>query len=64
MKTFKFHNATISVIPSGRGQYVISGLGKQLHSTDSEIYDWVNDDSNKSRQKSARRDAYNFLRNN
>lgn len=64
MRTFKFHNARITIIPSGRGQYVISGLGKQLHSTDSKIYDWVNDDSNKSRQKSARRDAYNFLRNN
>ena len=64
MKTFKFHNATITIAPKGSGQYVISGLGKSIHSTDSIMYDWCDDDSNKAKQKSARKSAYKALKNN
>lgn len=64
MKTFKLHNATIVVTPKGRGYYSISGLGKSVHSTDSIMYDWCDDDSNKAKQKSARQAAYKALKNN
>ena len=46
----------------GYGQYIISAnyRGKQInvHTTDSECYDWLNDDSNKSKHIDAKRYAY------
>jgi hypothetical protein len=46
----------------GYGQYIISATyrGKQVkaHTTDSECYDWLNDDSNKELHQEAKKHAY------
>lgn len=47
---------------SGYGQYIIRGMhrGKALraHTTDSEAWDYLNDDSDKERHQSAKRHCY------
>lgn len=47
---------------NGYGQYVISAKyrGKYIstHSTDSEAYDWLNDNSNKLKHSQAKRACY------
>ena len=44
MKTFEFNNEAITIEKTGYGQYVLSGLGISVHCTDSEIWDWCDDD--------------------
>lgn len=50
---------------SGYGQYIISATyrGKQVkaHTTDSECYDWLNDDSNKELHQEAKKHAYHKI---
>jgi len=48
----KFRKVTLEISRgNGYGQYIVSATyrGKQIqaHTTDSEAYDWLNDDSNK-----------------
>lgn len=47
---------------NGYGQYVISAeyKGKQIkaYTTDSECFDWLEDDSNKEKHQNAKRHAY------
>lgn len=62
MKTFKFHNANITMTQTGYGQYKLSGLGKTIHCTDSIIYDWCDDESNPKKHLDTRRAAYNLLK--
>lgn len=51
----------------GYGQYIISanykGKDIEVHTTDSECYDWLNDDSNKKKHQEAKRHAYNKVIN-
>jgi len=50
---------------SGYGQYIITATyrGKQVkaHTTDSECYDWLNDDSNKELHQEAKKHAYHKI---
>lgn len=61
MATFRKINLEIEKA-SGYGQYYITALyrGKEIkvHTTDSECYDWLNDDSNKKKHLEAKRHAY------
>lgn len=61
MTTFRKVNLSISKL-SGYGQYEVSAKyrGKQItaHTTDSECYDWLNDDSNKYQHQQAKKHAY------
>lgn len=66
MKKFKFRNAemTIEPVKYGYGQYKLSGLGTNMHCTNSFIYDYCNsDECTKSKQKEARKEAYDLLKN-
>ena len=51
---------------NGYGQYYIEAYyrGKiiKAHTTDSEAWDWLDDDSNKEKQLAARRHCYNKIR--
>jgi len=64
MATFRKVNLTISK-KSGYGQYEISaqykGKAIAVHSTDSEAYDWLNDDSNKEKHQDAKRACYSAI---
>jgi hypothetical protein len=61
MATFKKVNLKIQR-GSGYGQYIITATykGKEVkaHTTDSEAYDWLNDDSNKEKHQDAKRHCY------
>lgn len=50
---------------NGYGQYFIIGTykGKEIsvHTTNSEAFDWINDDSNKEMNLSAKRFCYNQI---
>lgn len=52
---------------SGYGQYQVSSFyrGKDVkaHTTDSEMYDWLEDDSNKIKHQEAKQRAYSLIRN-
>ena len=52
---------------NGYGQYIVIGnyKGKEIkvHTTNSECYDWLNDDSNKKKHQEAKRYAYNAVIN-
>ena len=66
MKTkANFRRIDIEMTSKGRGQYRISAIYKgiqvNVHSTDSETYDWLNDDSNKEKHQDAKRSAYNAI---
>lgn len=63
MKTFTFHNATITIEQTGYGQYTLRGLGTSVHCTDSEVWDWCDDEENKQKHQDAKRTAYNLLKN-
>lgn len=63
MKTFTFHNATITIEKAGYGQYTLHGLGTSVHCTDSEVWDWCDDEENKEKHEDAKRTAYNLLKN-
>ena len=61
MATFRKVKLSIGKL-SGYGQYEVSAKyrGKQIyaHTTDSECYDWLNDDSNKYQHQQAKKHAY------
>ncbi|WP_373731234.1 hypothetical protein [Bacteroides heparinolyticus] len=50
---------------NGYGQYIIEARyrGKEIkaHTTDSEAWDWINDDSNKEKHQEALRHCYNKI---
>ena len=52
---------------NGYGQYIVSAIykGKQVsaHTTDSETFDWLNDDSDKAKHQEAKRYAYSLIVN-
>lgn len=48
---------------TGYGQYVLSGLGISVHCTDSEIWDWCDDDENEDKHLAAKESAYRLLVN-
>ena len=50
------------VSQAGYGQYNIKGLGVQIHTTDSFIWDWCDDLSNKKKCYEARRRAYKLVK--
>lgn len=60
-----FRKIKLEMSSRGRGQYTISAMykGEQInvHSTDSETYDWLNDDSNKEKHQDAKRSAYSAI---
>ena len=61
MATFRKVNLSIEKA-NGYGQYIISATYKgndlRIHTTDSECYDWLDDDSNKEKHQAAKRHAY------
>lgn len=65
MTTFRKVELSISR-GKGYGQYYIHGKyrGKQItvHTTDSECFDWLDDDSNKEKHQEAKRHAYEKIR--
>lgn len=63
MKTFEFNNEAIAIEKTGYGQYVLSGLGISVHCTDSEIWDWCDDDENEDKHLAAKESAYRLLVN-
>lgn len=65
MKTFKFHNATITIeITHMYGRYVLRGLNTSVLCEDSTIWDYCDDDENPEKMREARRRAYWMLRYN
>ncbi len=64
MATFRKVNLEIAKT-SGYGQYIITAnyKGKEVtvHTTDSECYDWLDDESNKEKHQDAKRYAYNKI---
>ena len=62
MKRFKFHNCNMEISQAGYGQYNIKGLGVQIHCTESFIWDWCDDESNKKKCHEARRRAYKLVK--
>lgn len=63
MKTFEINNETITIEEVGYGQYVLSGLSTSVHYTDSEIWDWCDDDENEEKHLEAKESAYRLLVN-
>ncbi len=62
VKSFNFHNANISIKANGFGSYLLSGLGVKIHTVDSSIYDWCNDNSDKKKWVNARKTGYKLLK--
>ena len=62
MKHFKFRNCNMEISQAGYGQYNIKGLGVQIHTTDSFIWDWCDDLSNKKKCHEARRRVYKLVK--
>lgn len=64
MATFRKVNLEIRR-GNGYGQYIVSAIyrGKEIEvrTTDSECFDWLNDDSNKEKHQEAKRCAYNAV---
>ena len=63
-----FRKVQLSIVRgNGYGQYIVIGnyKGKEIkvHTTNSECYDWLNDDSNKKKHQEAKRYAYNTIVN-
>ena len=63
MKTFEINNETITIEKVGFGQYVLSGLSTSVHCTDSEIWDWCDDDETEEKHFEAKESAYRLLVN-
>lgn len=63
MKTFEFNNEVITIEATGYGQYTLRGLGISAHCTDSEMWDWCDDDENEEKHLNAKQAAYNILKN-
>lgn len=61
MATFRKVNFTMRR-GNGYGQYIIEahyrGKDIKVHTTDSEAWDWINDDSNKEKHQEALRHCY------
>jgi hypothetical protein len=51
---------------NGYGQYIVTGIFANYlitaKTTDSEIFDWLNDDSNKEKHNRAKRAAYSLIK--
>lgn len=67
MKTATFNRVTLSMSRAcGYGQYTISATyrGKQIkaHTTDSEAWDYLDDDSDKERHREAKNHCYNKIK--
>lgn len=63
MKTNSFRKVNFEMVRgNGYGQYVIvanyKGKAIKAHTTDSEAWDWIDDDSNKEKYDDARRHCY------
>ena len=63
-----FRKVQLSIVRgNGYGKYIIIGNYKgrevKVHTTNSECYDWLNDDSNKKKNQEAKRYAYNAVIN-
>ena len=54
----------MSIEKAGYGQYKLTGLGITIHYTDSETYDFCDDEDNVAKCTEARRRAYLTLKNN
>ena len=65
-KMTTFRKIELEMSSLGRGQYQIiaqyKGRNIKVHSTDSETYDWLNDDSDKAKHADAKRCAYGAIR--
>lgn len=63
MKTFEFNNETITIEQVGYGQYTLRGLDSSVHCTDSEIWDWCDDEENEEKHLYAKETAHRLLVN-
>lgn len=63
-KTFKFHNAEMSIEAVSSGAYVLKGMNTNIFTNDSTIYDYCDDDEHPLKCKEAKRTAYKLLKNN
>ena len=59
MKTIKINANTYTMTRTGYGQYTVTKTNKRgteyRHSTDSQMYDWMDDDSDRHQHASAKR---------
>ena len=66
MKSGRFHKVHFTMTSLGRGQYRIEAEYKgryvETQSTDSEAYDFLDDESDMERHKDALRHCYNKIR--
>mgnify|MGYP001173937550 FL=1 len=63
MKAFEINNETITIEQVGYGQYILRGIDISVHCTDSEIWDWCDDEENEEKHLSAKESAYRLLIN-
>lgn len=61
-KSFKFRNARISITTFGYGAYQVHGFGIIVHCDNAFVWDWCDDESDKTKNKLARRYAYDLLK--
>ena len=54
----------MSISNAGYGKYTLKGLGISVHITDSDIWDWCDDNGNIKKHNNARRKAFQYLANN
>lgn len=67
MKTATFNRVNMTMSrASGYGHYIVSATyrGKQInaHTTDSEAWDWLDDDTDKQRHREAKKHCYNKIK--
>jgi hypothetical protein len=63
----KFRKVELKVTRgSGYGQYIVTGIFANdvitAKTTDSEIFDWLDDDSNKEKHQEAKKAAYSLIK--
>lgn len=56
-KTWIYNGVEYTMIQTGYGQYTLNGY----HCTDSEIFDWCDDEENEEKHMQALRDAEAFI---
>lgn len=61
MKTFEYNGEIITIELISYGEYMLRGLNASVRCTDSEVWDWCNDDSNEFKFEEAKKTAYNML---
>lgn len=65
-KTGKFRKMYIEIEKRGHGDYIVTGDYKgtrhTLYTNNSEMWDWIDDDSNKKKQTDVLRQAYNMIK--